>query len=339
MNRNPGLRVPADWEPRLATLLAWPGVERRDLQKQLVEFYCQLITRLRRHEPVWLLVPPDEKVAIAALLGGEDESLHLEPLLTNDLWMRDAAPISAVDRQGRTVFLDGNFNGWGGKYPHELDRLIPNVLARRLGVERVRLPMTVEGGAIEVNGRGDLLTTESVLLNPNRNNPDRDKVESVLQTFLGIEHVHWLSGGLSGDDTDGHIDNLARFVAPDHLVCLSPDLPANHPDRRVLADNHARLQAMQLVSGRPRITELPLPEVFGRDGRRLPASYANFHMAPGVVLVPQFGHNADQEALSELASVFPNDRVEGLDCRPLLELGGTLHCICQPLRLEEVPES
>ncbi len=339
MSTHSGLRVPADWEPRAATLLAWPGVESRDLQKQLVEFYCELISVLRRHEPVWLLVPPDEKPAIAALLGGEDESLHLEPLLTNDLWMRDAAPISALDQQGRTVFLDGNFNGWGGKYPHELDRLIPNVLARRLGIKRVGLPITVEGGAIEVNDRGELLTTESVLLNPNRNNPERDQVESVLQSFFGVERVHWLAGGLSGDDTDGHIDNLARFVSPDRLVCISPDLPANHPDRQVLADNHARLQATQWGSGGVEIIELPLPEVIGRAGRRLPASYANFHMAPGVVLVPQFGHNADHEALNVFASVFSNDRVEGLDCRVLLELGGSLHCISQPLRLEELPES
>ncbi len=328
------LRLPAEWEPRTATLLAWPGVEHRALQQKLVEFYRLLIGLLRRHEPVWLLVPPDDKAAISRLLGGEDESLHLEPLLTNDLWMRDAAPISAIDEQGRPVFIDGNFNGWGNKYPHELDRLIPNVLARRLGMERVRLPITLEGGAIEFNGQGELLTTESVLLNPNRNNPDHSTVTATLKSFLGAKHVHWLPGGLSGDDTDGHVDNLVRFVGPDRLVVVSPDLPHDHPDRPMLAENYVRLQAMTLTKGRPELIELPLPEVLGRDGRRLPASYANFHQAPGLVLVPQFGHNADQKALAILASVFPDDRIEGLDCRALLELGGTLHCISQPLRLE-----
>lgn len=331
---NIGFRLPAEWEPRSATLLAWPGVESRALKQQLVEFYTGLIGLLRQFEPVWLLVPPDDKTAIAALLGGEDESLHLEPLLTNDLWMRDAGPISALDGDGRLVMLDGNFNGWGNKYPHELDRLIPNGLARRLGIKRAGLPITVEGGAIEVNGQGDLLTTESVLLNPNRDNPDRATVEATLKSYFGIERVHWLAGGLSGDDTDGHIDNLARFVAPDRLVCVSSELPADHPDRAVLAENLARLESMQFANGKPELIDLPLPEVFAPNGRRLPASYANFHIAPGLVLVPQFGHNGDDEALAVLASVFPHHRVEGLDCRALLEIGGTLHCISQPLRLE-----
>lgn len=324
--------VAADWEPRSATLLAWPGAESRALQQQLIELYRELISLLREHEPVWLLVPPDDKPAIASLLGGEDESLHLEPLLTNDLWMRDAGPISAIDQHGRRVFLDGNFNGWGAKYPHELDRLIPNVLSRRLGLERIRAPITVEGGAVEVNGRGDLLTTESVLLNPNRGNPDRETVEASLKSLFGVERIHWLSGGLSGDDTDGHIDNLARFVARDCLVCVSPD--QGHPDQARLADNRARLEAMETTGGRPEIIELPLPAVSAHDGRRLPASYTNFHIAPGLVLAPQFGHNKDQEALTTLASVFPRHQVRGLDCRALVSMGGTLHCITQSLWLE-----
>lgn len=331
----PRFRLPADWEPRSATLLAWPGVEHRLLQQQLVGLYQKLIGLLRQHESVWLLAPPDEKAAIAVLLGGEDESLHIEPLLTNDLWMRDAGPISVLDGDGGPVIFDGNFNGWGNKYPHELDRLIPNVLARRLGLERVRMPITVEGGAIEVNGQGDLLTTESVLLNPNRNNPDRDVVEAALKFNFGAERVHWLAGGLSGDDTDGHVDNLVRFVAPDRVVCVTGDLPSDHPDRAVLAENRARLESMEFVHGCPEIIDLPLPEVRASDGRRLPASYANFHIAPGLVLVPQFGHNGDREAVARLASVFPGHRVEGLNCRALLEVGGTLHCITQPLRLRE----
>jgi agmatine deiminase len=328
-------RMLPDWAEYQATLLAWPGVDTAcgRAGRDLLALYDRIIRLLREVHPVRLLVAPDELDHISRLLGGEDESLHLEPLLTNDIWMRDAGPISALDENGTAVFLDGNFNGWGHKYPHELDRLIPLLLARRWGMTRIPLPVTIEGGAIEVNGSGDLLTTASVVLNPNRANPDRAESELLLKACFGVERVHWLERGLSGDDTDGHIDNLARFVTAKRIVHIGTDVARDHPDRTVLLDNRARLERLKLHDEPPELIALPAPEVIREKGRVLPASYTNYYRAGGLVLVPQFGDNGDQEALGILSEVFPDHRVEGLDARALLIHGGTFHCITQPLHL------
>jgi agmatine deiminase len=330
-----------DWADYQATLLAWPGADAAygRTGRDLLMLYENIIRLLREVHPVRLLVAPDELEHISRLLGGADESLHLEPLLTNDIWMRDAGPISALDENGTAVFLDGNFNGWGNKYPHELDRLIPLVLARRWGMTRISLPLTIEGGAIEVNGSGDLLTTSGVVLNPNRANPDRARTEHLLKTSLGVKRVHWLERGLNGDDTDGHIDNLARFVTARRIVHVGADVAKDHPDRAVLLDNRARLERLMLHDGHPELIALPAPQVIREKGRVLPASYANYYragnqagnQAGGLVLVPQFGDNGDQEALGILSEVFPDHRVIGLDARALLIHGGTFHCITQPL--------
>jgi agmatine deiminase len=331
---SPALRVPGEWEPRDAVLLAWPAYDSatRGLQATLVALFTDLVSRLREHEPVRLLVPPDERATIARLLGGEGESLRLEPLLTNDIWMRDAGPISAFRDDGQPVFLDANFNGWGNRHPHELDRLIPTLLARRWGIKRLRLEICLEGGAVESNGAGDLVTTESVLLNRNRGNPARIEVEARLRQYFGAQRVHWLPAGLAGDPTDGHVDNLARFVAPDRIVYVR-STRADHPDSAVLEHSHAILSAMHTAGGRPELIELPAADVVDANGCRLPASYANFHLSPGLVLVPTFGHNDDAVAIAVMKATLPQHRVEGFDARVLLNLGGTLHCMTQPLSM------
>ncbi len=329
-------RVPAEWEAREGTLLAWPPEHVfPGARAEVVDTFRALIRLLRGCEKVTLLVPPDERDAIARSLGGEDESLELEPLLVNDVWTRDSGPICAEQTgpEGtEAVFLDGGFNGWGAKYPHEMDRLIPTLLSRRYGVRRVSLPIALEGGAVEVNGRGDLLTTESVLLNPNRHNPERDVVERELRRHFGAERVHWLGRGLAGDDTDGHIDNLARFVAPGRIACPTGDLPSGHPDAETLARNRRALASLHTAQGPAEVIELPAANVTDRRGRRLPASYANFYLAPGLVIAPTFGENADDRALGILRELFPERRVAGLEARPLLAEGGAFHCITQPLR-------
>lgn len=331
------VRWPAEWEPRHGSLLAWPGADpwtgRPD--PGLVQLYVALIGHLRQHEAIHLLVAPDRFDEVDHLLGGQDESLRLEPLPVNDIWMRDAGPISIVDQDGQPSWLDGRFNGWGGKFPHELDALIPLLLARRWDQRRRLLPIRVEGGAIEGNGQGDLLTTRSVLLNPNRGNPEQAHVEGALRQCLGVERIHWLDRGLACDHTDGHIDNLARFVGPGQIVCLAPGKPGAHPDHDILWANRLRLDQVQLAGGRAEIIELPTVVAQGPDGKRLPASHANFYIAPGLVLVPCFGDNSDDAALGSLRTLFPQHRVEGPDCRALIAQGGGLHCIIQPVRLRE----
>jgi agmatine deiminase len=331
------VRWPAEWEPRHGSLLAWPGADAWTGRPDpgLVQLYIELIGLLRRHEAVHLLVAPDRFDEVDHLLGGQDESLRLEPLPVNDIWMRDAGPISIIDPDGQPGWLDGRFNGWGGKFPHELDALIPLLLARRWHQRRRLLPIRIEGGAIEGNGQGDLLTTRSVLLNPNRGNPEPAEIESVLREHLGIERIHWLDEGLACDHTDGHIDNLARFVGPGQIVCLAPGEPGMHPDHETLLANRLRLDQVQLAGGRAEIIELPTVVFRNPDGKPLPASHANFYIAPGLVLVPCFGDNSDDQALGILRALFPQHRVEGLDCRALITQGGGLHCIIQPLLLRE----
>ncbi len=289
--------------------------------------YQRLIGFLRSTETVHLLLAPDDRQRVAKLLGGEDESLHLEPLLCNDIWMRDAGPISVVDEQGQVLFLDGNFNGWGGRFPHELDALLPLLLARRWRKRRQRLAICLEGGAIEVNGAGLGLTTTPVLTHPNRANPSRTAIEAELQRWLGVKRLIWLPHGLSMDHTDGHIDNLVRFVDTKRMVCSIGD--SDHPDTAALAENRSVLG--EALGPDFELTDLPTPPVQSGSGQWLPASHANFYITPGLVLMPAFGHNTDEQAAAVLKELFPQHRVVQLDCRPALAHGGGLHCMIQPL--------
>ena len=328
----PVRRFPAEWEPRGGTLLAWPSAEQawRGQYAGVLAAFRELVAELREVEPVCVLVSPEEREDAGALLGGEDGiSLRLEPLPVNDIWMRDAGPLW-VREGSRTLLVDGGFNGWGNKHPCELDALVPLMLARRWGQRRERLPLTLEGGALESSGAGDLLTTESVLGAPARDNPDMPEMERALRTTLGVRRVHWLPRGLSGDDTDGHIDNLARFVAPDRIVAMR-SADGAHPDAAMLEDMHRRLSALDLVTGPPEVVSLPAPVLQGPDDEWLPASYANFYIAPGRVIVPQFGVPQDAIALGVLADCLPDHRPVGLDARALVHLGGTFHCMAQPL--------
>ena len=289
--------------------------------------YRRLIGLLRTAEPVHLLVAPDDQRRVAELLGGEDESLRLEPLLCNDIWMRDAGPISVTDDTGQRLFLDGNFNGWGRRFAHELDALLPLLLARRWKCRRQRLAICLEGGAIEVNGQGLGVTTTPVLTHPNRGNPAREQIESELVQWLGVKQLVWLPHGLSMDHTDGHIDNLVRFVDSKRLVCCiaGPD----HPDAGALAANRAVLETR--LGPEFELIDLPAPMVRSASGQPLPASHANFYLAPGLVLMPGFGHNTDDQARATLQALLPQHRILVLDCRAVLAHGGGLHCMIQPL--------
>ncbi|MCC5866745.1 MAG: agmatine deiminase family protein [Wenzhouxiangella sp.] len=327
-------RLSAEWEPRSGSLLAWPYLE-GPIQAEMEALYRRLIGLLRAAEPVHLLVAPDDRRRVAELLGGEDASLRLEPLLCNDIWMRDAGPISVIDDAGGVLFLDGNFNGWGKRFPHELDALLPLLLARRWKYRRHRLAICLEGGAIEVNGQGLAVTTTPVLTHPNRGNPSPEQIESELRRWLGVKQLVWLPHGLSMDHTDGHVDNLARFVDPNRLVCsmAAPD----HPDASALADNRDVLE--QSLGPGFELIDLPMPLVRSATGRRLPASHANFYLAPGLVLMPGFGHNTDDQARATLQMLLPQHRVVDLDCRPALAHGGGLHCMIQPLHGRIDPET
>jgi agmatine deiminase len=255
------------------------------------------------------------------------------------VWTRDHGPIfvnrlanAAPSETGpNQIALDWRFNSWGEKYgAFDLDDVVPQKLGARYDFNVIEPGIVLEGGSIDVNGAGSLLTTESCLLNPNRNpSLSRTDIEDYLRTFLGVTNVLWLGDGIAGDDTDGHIDDLARFVAPDTVVTVVEDDPAD-VNYKVLQDNFGRLRAMRDQSGRPfKIETLPMPPALIFEDTRLPASYANFYIANRAVYMPRFGAPQDNVAASTLSRLFPGRRVVGVPSTDLVWGLGSVHCLSQ----------
>jgi agmatine deiminase len=252
---------------------------------------------------------------------------------TNDAWCRDHGPIFVKHREtGEVALTDWAYNAWGGKYPpYDLDNEIPPSIARVTGLRRFVNDMVLEGGSIEVNGQGALLTSEQCLLNKNRNpHLSKTQIEKALRDYLGVTDIYWLGEGIIGDDTDGHIDDMTRFYKPDGFVtCVEPDpKQKNHP---ILAANLARLKKFRTPSGgKFDIVELPMPRPFGFGRQLVPASYANFLILNGAVLMPTFRQpGPDARALEVLRRCFRDREVVGVDCYHLIWGLGTLHCISQ----------
>ncbi len=338
-----GFTMPAEWSPQEAVWLSWPvddprhwGGAKRDLMRGK---FAEIAAAISRHETVRINAPGSDHAAIAEACNrakAVPERVELFDHPHNDVWCRDHGPIFVKHRlSGETAVTDWGFNAWGGKFPPwELDDAIPGKIAASLGKRIFQGGMILEGGAIEVNGAGQLLTTEAVLLNPNRNpHLSREEIEARLREGLGVSEILWLKQGIEGDDTDGHIDDLARFTDERTiLACVEKD--AASPNRRVLEDNLARLRSFPGPSGRPfDIVDIPLPEACEVPGWRLPvlpASYVNFLIVNGGVLVPTFRqHRNDDRALGLIRELFPGREITGIDCLDLVEEGGTLHCISQ----------
>lgn len=334
-----GYRMPAEWSSHQATWFSWPhnvdtwGAHLPDVERVLAD----AVTALTRGETVRINVrDADHGYHVGKLLSGRAPAdrivLHQWP--TNDSWCRDHGAIFVTRSASEGVpllALDFGYNAWGGKYPPwDLDNGIPARMATALGVPVRPVDMILEGGSIEVNGAGTLLTTEQCLLHPNRNpNLRRDDIELRLRGLLGVQQIIWLGDGIVGDDTDGHIDDLSRFVSVDTVVTVMEQDPAD-PNYAALVDNRERLAAVRLPDGRPlNVIELPMPAPVLRDGERLPASYANFYIGNKVVLLPTFDCPTDEEAAATLARCFPGRRIVGLDCRDVVVGLGTFHCLTQ----------
>lgn len=272
-----------------------------------------------------------EAEAREVLRGLPMERISFHSIPTNEPWCRDHGPIFLTrDLDPKLAIVDWDYNAWGNKYPpFDLDEVVPTRLAQVLNVPVFYPRMILEGGAIDVNVAGALLTTESCLLNPNRNpNLRREEIEQRLRDFLGMREILWLGDGIAGDDTDGHIDDLARFVSERTVVTVVEE---NRDDENYapLQDNLARLRRMKIGGRKIDIVTLPMPKKIVREGLRLPASYANFYIANTCVLVPTFADSADEVALSILRDCFPHRRVIGIDCRELIWGLGTFHCLTQ----------
>lgn len=336
-----GFFMPAEWHKHAATWLSWPkDPETWPNRVEVVEqVFLKMMAALAPREIVNLLVDNSEserRVRARCTFTGADNVrfIHLE---TVDSWIRDYGPNFLINRNGSLAFNDWRFNAWGNKYAVlKKDDAIPKLLQPILQVPRFEPGIVMEGGSIDVNGDGCVLTTEQCLLHPNRN-PElkKETIEQYLQDYLGVGKVLWLGDGIVGDDTDGHIDDIARFVAPNIIVCALEEDPAD-ANYEILQDNLKRLMSMTDLEGRPfEVISLPMPGIVGgtstdnRNLDRLPASYANFYIANNVVLAPIFGHANDQTALDTLQRVFPHRRVVGINCEPLVWGMGTIHCVTQ----------
>jgi len=336
-----GYRMPAEWEPHAATWLSWPHKEGSwpGNFTPIPPIWVEMVRALSPHERVCVLVN-DAAMAgtVRDLVGAggavlDHVQLHVIP--TDDAWMRDHGPtfLTRAAGAGRAELaaVDWIYNAWGGKYPPwAQDDVVPAAIATRLRIPLFSPGIVLEGGSIDVNGCGTVLTTEQCLLNPNRNpHLTRVEIETALRDYLGVRHVLWLGDGIAGDDTDGHIDDLARFVDPTTVVTVVEDDPTdeNYP---ALRDNLARLRAMHDQDGRPlRVVTLPLPAPVVYDGQRLPASYANFYIANRVVLVPTFADPHDAVALATLQACFPTRQVIGIHAREMVWGLGAFHCVTQ----------
>ena len=337
--------MPAEWEPHEGVWVSWPHKAESwpGRFEPVPEAFARMVAMLATAEPVHINIGAGEvgeclRTEAQGLLDGlavPRERIRFHPIPTDDAWCRDHGPMWVLDAEGRRVLLDWGFNAWGGKYePFDDDDAVPSRIALELSVEAIRPGMVLEGGSIDVNGRGTLLTTESCLLNPNRNpGMRRAEVEAMLALWLGATKTIWLERGIEGDDTDGHIDDLARFVDPNTVVAALPDDPED-PDYPVLKDNLDRLRAATDQDGRPlTVASLPTPGNVTVDGERVPASYANFVMANGLVLVPTYNVANDARALETLARCFPDRAVRGLDATDLIWGLGAFHCLTQQMPL------
>jgi len=327
--------MPAEWETHSGTWLTWPHNPEtwpeQDMQQVETEF-MGIIRPLAKNESVHILVNDEDMGnAVESTLNAnnvEMKNIFLHDIPTNDSWIRDYGPNFIIQSDGKVAANDWDFDSWGRKYKWELDDLAGTVIAEESGLHHFKPEIVLEGGAIEVNGAGTCVTTESCILNPNRNNGiSRDAMETVLKDYLGISKVIWLHGEMEGDDTDGHIDNLARFVNPTTMVCAIEE-DDEDPNYRCLKNNFDHLRsATDQDDNLFEIVALPMPGYIGSP--RLPASYANFYIANKSVLVPVYGHPNDKRALSILEPLFPEREIIPIPSTTLILGLGGVHCLTQ----------
>jgi agmatine deiminase len=338
-----GFRMPAEWEPHEATWLGWPH-ELTDWPGKFAPIpwaFAEIVRHLSKVERVYLLV--EKRVAqsrvrtILEKSGANLDAVDFFLVPTDRGWMRDSGPICVRNQSGEVAYNHFQFNGWGKYSNHKKDAAVVakanQKLKRKLWQpQRKGRRVVLEGGSIDVNGRGTLLTTEECLLSKvQERNPGfaREDYAQVFREYFGVTNVLWLKNGIAGDDTHGHVDDLTRFVNPTTVVTIVED-DSNDANYAPLQENLALLKTMKDQDGAPlRVETLPMPAPVYFDGQRLPASYANFYIANKLVIVPTFNDSNDRVALNMLASLFPDREVVGIACRDLVLGLGTLHCMTQ----------
>jgi agmatine deiminase len=329
-------RMPAEWAPHEATWLSWPhnaetwpGLLLAEAQAAMTE----VVRVLAPHERVHInVLDNDHRAHVQKLLAAHTpaEQITFHEIATDDAWIRDHGAIFVFAETGSRLALDFDFNAWGGKYPPwDRDQKVAGRMAQALGVPSSRPDMVLEGGSIEVNGSGCLLTTEQCLLNRNRNpSLSRRQIEARLAEHFGVDQIVWLGNGISGDDTDGHIDDITRFVDETTIVTV---VERDHTDinYEMLEENRLRLRSLKIAGQPISLTELPMPDPLFAGNQRLPASYANFYIANDVVILPVFADPADAVAVDALRACFPARTVVPVDARALVHGLGGIHCLTQ----------
>ena len=337
-----GYAFPAEWAPHAATWISWPrpeGISFPGFYHRAIGDVARVVEAIGTFEPVCLNVPNAnyERIAKDALraAGVRLSKVRFFQIPSNECWTRDHGPAFVQRiRRGKvqTAIVDWGFNAWGGKYPPwDADDAVPTRVAAVLGLPVFRNDLVMEGGAIDVNGDGTLLTTTSCLLHKNRNpGASKAEIEASLKAYYGQRHVVWLGEGIAGDDTDGHVDDLARFIDARTIVTAVEADPAD-ANYQLLRDNRRRLDRARDANGRPfTVVELPMPTAVVFEGQRLPATYVNFLFVNGGLLVPTFGDRArDRQALARLQQALPGRRVVSVDCRALIWGLGAIHCLTQ----------
>jgi agmatine deiminase len=332
-----GYRFPAEWEPQAAIWFAWPV--RRSLWPDCFDrVRAQLATLYllaARFQTVRVLCAAEEQSGLRELMAAEGDASAVElfDYQSDDVWIRDFGPLFLIhDQKQELCIADWRFNAWGNKFPdQQKDDRASAWMAEKIGIRRFAFEQVLEGGAVESNGAGQILTTEVVLLNPTRNGATtRAKVERQLASGLGADKVLWLHDGLVGDDTDGHIDNLARFFKADGILIAEVSDPqdANAP---ALSENTRRLKEFRTPHGEPFVAvQLPLPDSITHEGEPLAASYLNFVVLNGAVLVPTYNQpKNDAQALEIIGDCFSDRQIIGVDCTDIIKEGGALHCMSQ----------
>lgn len=333
-----GFHFPAEWHPHQATWLSWIHKEESWPGKLASAYpaYCAFIQALSKVEEVHIHVKDAEmeQGARAKLnpFAVDWKNIYFHHFETNDAWCRDHGPAFLINpTTHKRMVVDWDYNAWGGKYPpHDLDDVIPTKVAAFRGLDVVNPGIIMEGGSVEFNGKGTLLTTKACLLNENRNpHLNQRQIEDFLIQYYGVDNILWLEDGIVGDDTDGHIDDLTRFVNEDTVVTV---VETNKKDENyaVLQENLKLLKTMRLETGKQiQIVELPMPSPVIWEEQRLPASYANFYIANQLVVVPVFQDKNDEKALDILQTCFPDRKVIGIDSTDLIWGLGSFHCLSQ----------
>ena len=333
--RDLNYRMPPEWMMHERTFVAWPVADSmcyRENYESTCRGYAEIIKGIAEFEPVTVLINEGDREKAARLISHKNAELLV--LEHNDAWIRDNGPTFIINSEGQIGGVDWQFNAWGEKYPEwELDNQVSSEILKQFSIPMFKAPLVMEGGSIHVDGEGTLLTTEECLLNPNRN-PDltREEIEQYLKAYLNVQRVIWLKKGLSGDETDGHVDNMACFAAPGKVimqVCRDQD----DENYEITRQNIEILNHSRDARGR-KLEIIPIeqpPRVF-YQGKRLTLSYLNFYFVNGGIVLPVFGEETtDQKAIQTLQTLFPARLIRPVDGMAIVREGGNVHCITQQM--------